>query len=88
MILKKRKSLKGKGYAIFEDATLPNHQLLYRLHNHQGISQQWMTKGKIWALTKRNVRFHIDIMEDINKKIEEADANQEEQEQEIRMAQE
>ena len=72
-VIKEPKSLKSKGYAIFEDSTLANRRLLHRLANHTDISQQWITRGKVWALTNNNTRIHFDILDDISKKVIEED---------------
>ena len=49
MLLSKKKSLKGSGLILYEDATFMDRKLLNALKDHPNVSSQWMHHGTIWA---------------------------------------
>ena len=73
-IIRRRRQLKGKGYVIHEDSTILNRKLLNRLHNHAAVDQCWLIRGVVWAKSKAGVRFKVQLFDDINLKIAEANS--------------
>ena len=67
-LIKMRKQLANKGYAIFDDSTYLNRKLINQLNEHPAIDKAWLTRGHVWATdkasstkTKYDILSHIDL---------------------------
>jgi hypothetical protein len=66
-ILRVKKTLKGKGYVVFEDTTAKNRKLLNALNQHPAVENAWTSGGTVWCKLKTGgPKFKVGINDDLD----------------------
>jgi hypothetical protein len=72
-LIKIKKSLKGKGVALLEDATARNNKLLNSLKNKTGVESSWQFAGKVWMKMKiSGKKVRVRITDDVDELIQQS----------------
>jgi hypothetical protein len=65
LLKSKKKSLKGTGLILYEDATFLDRKLILALKDHPDVESAWMNHGKIWAKSRAEKKVKVQIFDDL-----------------------